>query len=125
MNELDKNIREALRNEDADLLENFGGEASMFELVLDTFRGRHRWLAMLTCFWSLVFFVLAIISGVQFFQSPDSRTTMLWAIAFLFCMSAVSMLKIWFWMEINKNAIMREIKRLELRVVKLTGRIGQ
>ena len=123
MNELDKKIKEALRQEDAELFEDLGGEPSVFDLVIDTFRGKHWWLTVLTIFWSLVFFVLAILSAVRFFKTDDSRDMMMWALAFIFCMMAVSMMKIWFWMEMNKNAITREIKRLELQIARLAGRI--
>ncbi len=125
MKELDDKIREALRKEDAEVFDDWGSEPSMFTLVMDTFRGRHKWLVMLTVFWSLTFFVLAIVSAVKFFNTEDSRDMMLWALGFVFCMSAVSMLKVWFWMELNKNAIMREIKRVELQIARLAGRIKE
>ena len=123
MNELDKKIREALRAEDAEIFNDYGGEPSMLELVFETFRGRHRWLNVLAVFWTLVFLVLAILTAVKFFTTEDPRDMLLWAIGFLFCMSAVSMLKVWFWMELNKNAITREIKRLELQIARLAARL--
>ena len=123
MNELDKKIRDALREEDAEIFDDIGGEPSMLEMVFETFRGKHRWLVLLTMFWTLVFFVLGVLSAVQFFTREDAREMLLWAIGFIFCMSAVSMLKVWFWMELNKNAITREIKRLELQIARLAARI--
>ena len=125
MNELDKKIKEALRQEDAELFEDLGGEPSVFEMIIDTFRGKHWWLTVLTFFWTLVFFVLAILSAVRFFKTDDSRDMMMWALAFIFCMMAVSMMKMWFWMEMNKNAITREIKRLELQIARLASRIKE
>jgi len=125
MNELDKKIKEALRQEDAEIFENVGAEPSVFEMMIETFRGRHWWLSVLTFCWTLVFFVLAIFSAVKFFHTEDSRDMMMWALAFVFCMMAVSMLKMWFWMEINKNAITREIKRLELQIARLANRIDK
>lgn len=125
MNELDKRIKEALRQEDAEIFEDVGGEPSVFEMIFETFRGRHWWLSVLTFVWTLVFFVLAIFSAVKFFNTEASRDMMLWALAFVFCMMAVSMLKMWFWMELNKNAITREIKRLELQIARLAGRLKE
>lgn len=125
MKELDDKIREALRKEDAEVFDDFGGEPSMLTLVMDTFRGRHRWLVVLTVFWSLVFMVLSIVSAVKFFNTEDPRDMMMWALGFIFCMSAVSMMKLWFWMELSKNAIMREIKRVELQIARLAGRIKE
>ncbi len=123
MNELDKKIREALRKEDAELFEDFGGEQSMFDMVMETFRGRHRWMAMLGVFWTLVFMVLFILAAIKFFNAEANRDMLMWAAACIVCMSAVSMMKVWYWMELNKNAVTREIKRLELQIARLAARI--
>ncbi len=123
MSDLDDKIREALRNEDADLLKDFDDEPTIFETVIEVFRGKLRWLTMLTVFWSLVFFVLIAICAVKFFNTDVSNDKILWAVGFMIFMSAVSMMKIWFWLEMNKNAITREIKRLELQIARLAGRL--
>ena len=123
MNELDRKIQEALRDEDAELFETLGGEQSLYDMVADTFRGRHRWMVMLTMCWTLVFFVLAVLSAIRFFRVEDTREVLMWGGAFIFCMSAVAMLKLWYFMELNKNAVMREIKRVELQIARLAQRI--
>ncbi|MEE8169622.1 MAG: DUF6768 family protein [Phycisphaerae bacterium] len=38
-------------------------------------------------------------------------------------MSAVAMLKIWYWMEMQRIVVMREIKRVELQIARLAARI--
>ena len=123
MNELDKKIREALRKEDAELFEDFGEEPSVFEMLIETCRGRHRWLNILGAFWTLVFLVLGILAAVKFFSAEATRDIVMWAAACILCMSAVSMLKIWYFLEMQRNAITREIKRLELQIARLAGRI--
>jgi hypothetical protein len=35
------------------------------------------------------------------------------------------MMKIWYWLELNKNAVTREIKRLELQVARLSARMRE
>ena len=45
--------------------------------------------------------------------------------SFGFSMAAVSMLKLWAWMEIEKNCTVREIKRLELQVARLAQRLDE
>lgn len=123
MSDLDDKIREALRNEDADLLKDFDDEPTIFETVIEVFRGKLRWLTMMTVFWSLVFLVLSVICAVKFFNTEVSNDKILWAVGFLVSMSGVMMMKVWFWMEMNKNAITREIKRLELQIARLAGRM--
>ena len=123
MNDLDKKIRETLRKEDAELFEEFGAEPSLFEMAMEVFRGRNRWLTMLTAFWGLVFMVLGVLAAIKFFQTEATRDMLMWAAAFVFCMGAVSMMKLWHWMEINRNFVTREIKRVELQIARLAGRI--
>ena len=48
MNELDKKIKEALRKEDAELFDEIGDEPSLFEMCMESFRGRNRWMAVHT-----------------------------------------------------------------------------
>ena len=123
MNDLDRKIRESLRAEDAELFEEFGEEPSLFEMAMELFRGRNRWLMALTMFWTLVFMVLSVFSAIEFFQAETTRDLLMWAVAFVFCMMAVAMMKIWAWMEINRNFITREIKRVELQIARLAARI--
>ena len=123
MNELDKKIQEALRAEDAELFKDFAEEPSVFEMLMETCRGRHRWLNILGAFWTLVFLVLGIIAAVKFFSAEGTRDIVMWAAACIVCVSAVSMLKIWYFLEMNKNSVTREIKRLELQIARLAARI--
>lgn len=124
MDNLDDKIRDALAKEDPQLLKEMGAEPSVFELVMETFRGRLRWLTFLGVFWGVVFMVLAVLSAIQFFQAVETRRILLWAAATMFCLMAVSMMKIWYWMQLNKNALTREIKRLELQVAHLASRVS-
>ncbi len=123
MNELDDKIREALRKEDAELFEEFGGEPSMYEMVMETFRGRYRWMVFVAVFYTLVFIVLFILAAIRLFNAEATRDMLMWAAACFVCWSAVFMMKVWYWMELNKNAVMREIKRLELQIARLAARI--
>ena len=123
MNELDKRIQEALRKEDAEILDAFAGEPSIFEMLMETFRGKQRWLVFLTIFWTIVFMVLGVSCVVRFFQTDEMRDMLMWAAASAFFFSGVAMMKLWFWMELNKNSLTREIKRLELQIARLAARI--
>ncbi len=123
MKDLDKKIQEALRSEDAELFDEFNAEPSIFEMLIETFRGKHRWLVFLTMFWTIVFLVLGVLSVIRFFRAEETRDMLMWAAASALFISGVSMMKVWFWMELNKNALTREIKRLELQIARLAGRI--
>jgi hypothetical protein len=124
MNELDKKIRAALAADEAELFEQLG-EPSLPEQVIETFRGRGRWLVMLMFVMTTVFVGLGIATVIGFFQADTERAMIAWAAGFGFCLITIAMLKIWYWMELNKNAITREIKRVELQLARLAGPQGQ
>ena len=47
-----------------------------------------------------------------------------WATGFLWGVMWIVMLKVWFYVEVNKNSITREIKRLELQLANLSRQLG-
>ena len=73
----------------------------------------------------LVFLVLGVYSIWQFSLASEVKVLIGWAMSFGFSMAAVSMLKLWAWMEIEKNCTVREIKRLELQVARLAQRLDE
>lgn len=125
MNELDRKIQEALRKEDAELFREVGDEPSIVEMVMDTFRGRTRFLSMIAVFWGIVFMVCAVLSVIKFLQAEATRDLLMWATIFIACMLFILMMKLWYFMEMNKNAVTREVKRVELQIARLASRIKE
>jgi hypothetical protein len=122
--ELDDLIREALGQPDGELLLG-DADPSMAERLTEVFRGRHRFLAVGGGIANLVLFVLAVFSGVQLLRATDERAMLLWGAAMLLCFVAVTAIKIWYWLEMNRLALTREIKRLELRVAQIARRLEE
>lgn len=123
MNDIDELIRKTLSEEDARWYDEWD-EQSLTEKVVDSFRGKSRWLVIIVYFSILLFFVLMLLAAVQFFRAEDTRTMIAYATGFLFANLAVAMLKTWYWMELNKNAVTREVKRLELQLARLCYEAG-
>ncbi|MCC7387650.1 MAG: hypothetical protein IT431_02670 [Phycisphaerales bacterium] len=122
MDELDRRITEALRADEAEQYARLDPEVPPWEMVFETFRGRNRWLNMLISFWMLVFFGLAVWCLVQFFRTDEVRPALTWGLGFLFFMTGSAFLKVWWWMEMQKNSIIREVKRVELQLASLASR---
>ena len=123
MKDIDDKIRQALRAEDADLFDEVEGEQSLHQMVMETFRGRKRWIVLMAISVGIMFMGLAVLCAVQFFGAETTKQMIAWSIGFVFAFSAVTAMKVWYWMELNKNAIKREIKRLELQIARLAGRL--
>lgn len=125
MSGIDDQIREALRREDAELLEHFQKDFSLHEVLIEYFRGKHRWLNAMAAAWTFVALALSVFAAYQFFQAEGTQAMIAWAAAFLWFSLWVAMLKIWFWMEMQRLPIMREIKRLELRIAELSRHLAK
>lgn len=125
MTDLDDKIREALRREDAELLKQYESDPPLFETLVETFRGRHRWLNALAFVFTFVALALAILAAYEFFDVESTRAMIAWATGFLWFVIWIAMLKIWFWLEIEKNSLTREIKRLELQVARLSQQLAE
>ncbi len=123
MNDVDRLIRDALGAENVEAIGDCG-EPSIQDMVIDSFRGRTKWLVAMTFVGILVFVALAAFSAVQFFRAGADETHEMikWSISVVFCLMAVGMMKIWYWMELNKNSILREVKRVELQMACLVQR---
>lgn len=119
MSDIDDKIRNLLNNEDKKLIGDMFEEQSLTELVADSFKGRLKYMVIMV--WTLVpiFFAAAVYCAVEFFYSDSVSTQIGWIVGVILNFQIVSMLKIWYWMELNKQVIRRDIKRLELRLVNI------
>jgi hypothetical protein len=121
MNDIDELIKQALCEDDARWFNELE-EQSMREMVVESFRGKMRWLVVLVYFWIGTFALLAVISGIQLLRTEDPRIMLLMAVGFLFCCVSLAMLKVWYWIELSKKATIREMKRIELQLARLSAR---
>ena len=124
MTDLDERIRRAVQasdHPDPDLLPD---EQNIFQMMLGVYRGKNRWLNVLAILYTFAFTALAVWSAVSFFDAETTRSQLAWGFGFTFCVLAVGNLKMWLWMQMDRNAVVREIKRLELQVALLAQRNG-
>ncbi|MDB4438892.1 hypothetical protein N9176_01450 [bacterium] len=61
---------------------------------------------------------------IQYLSVDSAEEIMKWGIGSLMLLLSISMLKIYAWMQMDKNAILREMKRLELQVMSLSGKMA-
>lgn len=120
--DLDRLIRDALQQDEADLLDRFG-EQSTGELLTEPFRGRRRFTAMGGVAGSLLLFAAAIVSAGRFLQASDQRYMLIWGGAVAFCLGSVMIFKVWYWVEMARLALQRDIKRVELQVSLLSQQL--
>jgi len=97
-------------------------ERSLFGMLFRVFTGSLRRWAALAMAMTLVFVGLTVWTGYGFFTATDADARVFWGVLALASFHAVSMFKIWFFMEMNRHSTLREIKRVELEVARLPRR---
>lgn len=111
-------IRETLEAEDRAFLDTLD-EPSMAELVTASFRSRRAFLNGITWIATLVFALVAVWSGWRLWLAEGTRELVLWFAVFYFSTMAVALNKSYYFLELHKVSLLREIKRLELQVAQL------
>ena len=122
---IDEKIKQALAAEDAEVYARFAEEPSLLAQGMELFHTRNRWINAIVILVMTIFMGVGVYSLWMFAMAQETKALIGWAMGFGFSMAAVSMLKLWAWMEIEKNSTIREIKRLELQVARLTQRLDK
>ncbi len=115
---IDELIKQALSEEESEILERLK-EQTVFEQLMANFQGKMKWIAMYSAFMMLVIFALSVYCFIEFLQAEEVKQMLLWGAGMGMGMMAVGLLKTWHWMQMDKNAVLREIKRLELHIAAL------
>ena len=123
MEDIDKLIKDTLTQEEAKFYEELD-EQNLFEMLGGLFKGKNKWIMYVMNFMTIVFFVIFIYCAIQFFSTELTNDLIKWSVLGTLCMMAVSMLKLFSWMQMDKNALLRELKRLELQISSLAGKIS-
>ncbi len=119
MNDLDQRIQSALRSGATD--SDLGSDPNIAEEVIGTFRGRNRLLMVFSFAYSVALFVLAIWAGFKFYHATAVVAQLQWGALALLCLLIVMFVKVWFWLEMHTNRVLREVKRVELLLVTRTS----
>ncbi|MCB1037181.1 MAG: hypothetical protein KDD47_25355 [Acidobacteria bacterium] len=120
--DIDSLIREALSQEENELYDQLD-DPSLPQLVADLFKGKLRYFTILTFFMTLLAFAASVYCVVRFFEAPELREMLLWGAGFFYTTLMTLAMKLWQWMEMERHAVTREIKRLELQVANLAAEL--
>ena len=122
--EIDQLIKEALTEEEAKFYDSLD-EQNVFQMIFSVFDGKNKWVMVMMNIVSFIALGLFIYCTVQFFNTDVTNELIKWTIGGVFCILMISMLKIFIWMQMDKNSIIRELKRLELQVSTLSSKLPE
>lgn len=119
---LDDLISEALDAEDRELLGRYAKEPGFFAQAFGIFSGSLGWV-MITVFLLLfVFLGLWVWTGWNFFHATDTVMALRWGLCAIVCVQVILFLRGVIFQQILTNRVLREVKRLELQVVRAQHR---
>ncbi|WP_221030342.1 DUF6768 family protein [Actomonas aquatica] len=109
---IDEKIRAALRDStDGDALAR---EPNLAQELITAFRGRNRFTNVMAFVMSIVSMAVFVWSVMRFYDAAVVRDQLVWGGVALFTLIFISFMKVWFWMEMHSNRVLREVKRVEL-----------
>ncbi len=111
-NDIDKKITAALRSAYPEV--DLGPEPNVAEELIIAFRGRHRWAHALAFSLSILALGVLVWASLRFYHAPSVREQLHWGGLGVFAIIFISFQKVWFWLEMHSNRVLREIKRIEL-----------
>ncbi|MFP2995052.1 DUF6768 family protein [Spongiivirga sp. MCCC 1A20706] len=117
--EIDRLIKEALTDEEAAFYDELE-EQNLLQKVGAIQKGKTGWIATTMTVVNILLLVILIYCIVQFLNATLSSDLVKWGAAGFLCMMFMSMTKLYVWMQMDKNDILRELKRLELQVASLS-----
>ncbi len=120
---IDQLIKEALTEEEVEFYDKLD-EQNVFQMLGGVFKGKNRWIMVIMNIAMLLIFIMLIICIIRFFSTDITNELIKWSIAGVICINAISLLKLFTWMQMDKNSLKREIKRLELQVSNLASKLS-
>lgn len=124
MSKLDDRILEAMSNEDRDLLETYTRQPGFFTMLLEPFRGSFGPIVLPAIVLMLAALGTLVYSAFRFFPEPDLLTKLNWLAIGLAMLIIVGFLRMWYFQEVSRLSVIREVKRLELQISLLSKKLG-
>ena len=116
MNSIDQRIQAALSDEDKILIDQYREDQNIFSDIAISFRGVRGFIVSILWIMVLVLTVLFGFCAIKFFNADLIESKITWLGCGLVAAISIIACKLFYFMDMNRTALMRELKRLELQV---------
>ena len=94
-------------------------EGSLRTMLGDFYNRKMLSTALFVWMWAMLVVAGAVFCAVRFLNTSETRYQIMFAALFVCCVQFLALTKIFAWQMIHRNGILREVKRLELRLAEL------
>ena len=116
MTRYDDAIRGALSADDLKLYDALGRRENPVQGAFAMLSGENRWFAIGGWVMGFAMLAVAVYAATRFAEAETTRAMVGWAAGAVSALFALGFIKMWFFLEIQKDAVLRALKRLELQV---------
>ena len=125
MTDIDDTIRRALSPDDLRAYEELSRAESPLQATIAAFRTQHAAISVAGFLVGTACLVLGAYAVWRAAEATEIKPMLGWAGVAAFGFFFMGLLKLWFWMEMQKNSVVREVKRLELQVASLVAVVAR
>ena len=118
MSTFEDRLLTSLNADDEAFLKELEQDVGLFQQMGMTFSGPLRYWTAFAFVFSFFFFGLGVWAFINMLQADNLKIVVLWGALVGWSSLSVGLIKIWFWMRMNHLGVLRELKRIELRLVK-------
>ncbi|WP_114952033.1 DUF6768 family protein [Sphingosinicella terrae] len=122
MTRFDDRVKAALDADDEAFLRELDAQRGLFGQIGDTMKGPLGGWATLIFLMTFPLAALMFFAVWNMFQAAGMRELVLWTAGALAALLALGFVKQWFFERMNFIALLRELKRLELRLARIEDR---
>jgi hypothetical protein len=119
MTQFDEKLKGALDADDEVFLRRLDEERGLFAQIGDTLTGPLGGWAKLVAFNSVLLVIVMVFAVWMMIGAETDRVLILWTAAALAALFVQGMIKQWFFERMNLVALLRELKRIELRIARI------
>ncbi|MBO6620818.1 MAG: hypothetical protein JJ892_04740 [Balneola sp.] len=121
--DIDKLIEESLNKEEAKFYHELD-EEGLFKQWGGLYTGRLGGWAIFITIVNVVITVFAFWFGYKYFTETDPMLMARYGAIMIIGLIMNGMVKLWHWMQMDKNSILREMKRMEFQIAVLSEKIS-
>jgi len=120
MTSIDDKIKQALSDEYNQLInENDKIDANPFKQMSIGFKSKMGWMYISVIIFGLLMTLMSIYSIYSFYHETEMKSLIGWGVTIIVTILLTQITKMWYWSELGRNRVIREIKILELQIAQV------
>ena len=120
MTKIDEDLKNQLNEDDQTEIKKIDHEGGLFDLIKLSFSGAGSWLTYYLYIAGFAAFFAGVYLYINFTATTDIKTSLAYVVGINICVLILLMIKLISWQNMYRLELLREIKRIEMRLMLLS-----